>query len=419
MMFRHWRGSLKWKFVICATAFHNGRIMVYYDSRNLASTANASAQTQNVIYDLADSKEIVFEVPYSASKNFTTFADDIASPSFATSSGQVGSLYAAVVNPLRAGGVVSTVKVLVYLAGGDDYELGSPNFLAMRSNTRSIGPFPAAAADPVIPGQLAGFSHEGSPGLVEAEVLGSIVEEDMIVTSALVEMEAGVIDSHTGDVAKWDQFSNLHFSERYLSVRAMIKRYAYVRDETFQYFTTTRAAGVIVGAQPMIPGIVINAFLAAERNPDWWCPFSWMMCCYSGYRGGFRHKFVITDVQAFETLHASRFSRAEVPGTYWTANYPVGQYNWVAHNSGGTINRAFVSGVVEAATPYESPETFLNQTFNTGYFTSPTTQNLLVSFNRTAAQSEDPTVQHFIAAGDDCTFLFYIGPPVLFATTFA
>jgi len=421
-MFRCWRGSLKWKFVICATAFHNGRIMYYYDPRSLASTANASAQTQNVVVDLADGKDVEFVTPYAAALNFTPFGESIALTAYRTTSGQTGSVFAAVVNPLRAGGVATTVKILVYLAGGDDYELAQPTFKQMMSATSRVFPFPAGATSMPAGAPLDGYSNDTPPGLAEELQLESD-GSTFVQTSSLVSADAELVETRTKDITLWDQFSTLHFSERHLSVRAMIKRYVPVRRITMSTPDNNYdSCGLIVSSAPVIPGNVISTNSAVVTNEDWWCAFSWMMSCYAGYRGGFRVKLTHIGISLPKDFWATRFSLSVKPRDYWQSDGSAlaPMLNEQSFNAGGVIANPGVSPTLEFAIPYESERTFRNHNFFTQYASFNTNNFMLGAtlFEGTAAASQF-NFRQFIAAADDMVLLYYIGPPVLFVTTIA
>lgn len=110
--FRYWRGTLKLKFEIIATRFHQGQLLVAWQPFYSGLTFAGAQEVYYMSIDIGQQNVFEMEVPF-------VFHRDVMLCSQAT--GGVVKLF--VQNPLIAPGTVSTeVDINVYLAGADDFQ---------------------------------------------------------------------------------------------------------------------------------------------------------------------------------------------------------------------------------------------------------------------------------------------------------
>jgi hypothetical protein len=132
-MFKNWRGGLKVRMKIICTKYHKGRLLVQWDPvANIGSTIASLSEVYNHIIDIGETKDVTFEIPY-----HSTFAwcevDKNATATNFTNSGNLsnsmgrynGTLSVRIYNRLEAP-VTSTIRVLVYISGADDFEFNNP-----------------------------------------------------------------------------------------------------------------------------------------------------------------------------------------------------------------------------------------------------------------------------------------------------
>jgi len=128
-MFKWWRGTMKYRLSFAKTAFHSGRIRVtWHPHKNDPYLAFEATSSHTRIYDIRDSTEIEFEVPYHANQPFrrTRLAQSEAD----YDSGANGFITVQVENDLVAPEQVSdTIHVLVFQCmSGEDAAFHTPTF---------------------------------------------------------------------------------------------------------------------------------------------------------------------------------------------------------------------------------------------------------------------------------------------------
>jgi len=118
--FGYWRGTIKYRIIIPKTEFHSGRlgIAILPIEHAIAVAPTTIELTDNlarIIWDIRESNEIEFEVPFIQTRNFI----EVSEPSTV--------VYIFVVNELIAPSTVSSqVNLLIEKSGGDSLEYASP-----------------------------------------------------------------------------------------------------------------------------------------------------------------------------------------------------------------------------------------------------------------------------------------------------
>lgn len=141
--FEYWRGSIKYRFIIAASAFHRGRIRVLFDPNGPSAVSPYTVpRVHQAIWDISESDTFDFEVPFMAStpwletdatpatgqSTITTSTIRAASPAMPYSSTfHNGYIQLSVLNELTsaAGGTV-TISCFVNTA---DVEYASPKYI--------------------------------------------------------------------------------------------------------------------------------------------------------------------------------------------------------------------------------------------------------------------------------------------------
>lgn len=122
-----WRGSIHYRLSFAKTKFNSGRIRIaFIPGMTTAVTYEESEVSYSKVLDLSSSSTIDFEVPFVSStpwKEIHNFDSDF-----------VGTIAVYVVNKLKSvTNAPSTITALVWVRGGDDFELGLPGTNSMTS----------------------------------------------------------------------------------------------------------------------------------------------------------------------------------------------------------------------------------------------------------------------------------------------
>jgi hypothetical protein len=131
----HWRGGLKYNFKIIKTSFHSGRLRFTWvpgAPEDIAVDTVDLDKCYSKIVDLREKSEVDFEIPYSynvpwkpCEKGVTPYG---ARLNWTTVPQPMGTLFVTVVNSLRAPPTCApSVDVLVFISGGDDFQIAVPS----------------------------------------------------------------------------------------------------------------------------------------------------------------------------------------------------------------------------------------------------------------------------------------------------
>lgn len=136
--FKMWRGSLRYRFSFAKTAYHSGRIRVTWvpgnwsnlsPTQGLMNEASKWPSSHTKIYDLRETTEFSFDVPYLNHKPCLPVV--IGKNSAATTQTQYGMngyLVLTVENELRCpSSVAQAIQINTYMCGGDDISFMYPD----------------------------------------------------------------------------------------------------------------------------------------------------------------------------------------------------------------------------------------------------------------------------------------------------
>lgn len=197
-MFLHWRGDIIFKFKVVASKYHKGRLRISYDpsgylAENIYSDANSSNVVFTEIIDLGETNEVEFRVPYQQAYPFLMNETyDVNGQLWATASVPTfnyvptrhnGLITVRVQTLLTAPIAASQVDVMVFVRAADNFEVANP---------RDVGTTPSL------------FQVQSS--------------EENSVTA--------IIGTSTPNVN--EQRNLVHFGERVMSVRQILRRYSMV-----------------------------------------------------------------------------------------------------------------------------------------------------------------------------------------------
>lgn len=124
--FQYWRGDLRYHIEVIAATIHEGAIQVAWYPYQTSLGTNPTNVLNNVVFDLSDSPERVFEVGYARHIPYCTSAlypASIAIPPVASTN---GTLALRLLTPLQTQDAGNTVVVLVWLSASPNLEFAVP-----------------------------------------------------------------------------------------------------------------------------------------------------------------------------------------------------------------------------------------------------------------------------------------------------
>lgn len=131
-LFTHWRGDIKIRLKVVCTKFHKGRLKISYDPiGDITSSDPGENAVYTEIFDIGEHTDLTINVPYHQDTGWLEIRKQL-SDNWTTGSANAprrgydnGVLTVRVLNGLTAP-AASTVTILAYVVGGDNFEFANP-----------------------------------------------------------------------------------------------------------------------------------------------------------------------------------------------------------------------------------------------------------------------------------------------------
>lgn len=416
MPFRRWRGSMKYRFQIVASAFHKGRLKITYDpSYPLTNEYNTN---YTYIVDLAKERDFTVQIGWGHEKamlNHRYFFSSIpygttplgADPG--TAGNGIISVY--VVNDLTVPNstVDNDIAVNVFVSAGDDFEVFDPDSRTIEDLT-----WFSPQIGEIFSPQMA--EHPDSD-LTECE------DEPMKETPS--ETLAPTL-SHT------DHTSSVYYGDPVASFRQCLKRYNYhsavaptgdittstilnLRNSNFPYY------------RGYAPGAVHETSATTAYNYCKMTLLNYVTPAFTCRRGGLRWKYIRTGGSPEDTSlmlvarDASSQAGYDQQETTLLTQTTGTQFDRVRQSEilvphtwdGAVATSTAQNPVVEAEVPYHinlrfSPAKQMDWTSAIGGFR----HYHWLSTTWKAASTDAPLIHSFVSVGEDFNLGFFTGAPV-------
>jgi len=425
-LFEGWSGSINYRIQLVGTQYHRGRLVFFHSPSGLFTSDNMLNTCFGTIIDLSEGRDVTINVKYNKGVGYSLCEDEnlvvyrnlTNDLSFASSpdkdNGLIGLM---VLNELKSPDQLTPVRVVVSISAGDDFELVNPT----SENMYRCSPFEALSGSVTFPNM---FSLESQAAAIE------VAPEDENAPE-------GTINTHTlNPSSSTPQEKPMTFyGERVLSLRQLLKRYNFYR-RVFQSSNVnspvSRRYAFLAMPEPrgydqFGPDETIDAFQYRFVGPTL---IAYLYRAFGGWRGSIRYKFMpqseIISMRASRRESATARSatqnyRSVVTGTTIKNNTNVenGATQGIDASRGslaGTVmtqNRTL--DVLDLEVPFAIPYRFC-RTGISGV--ANTIERGIPNGNRF-----DVTVQNsvdlfffdmYVAAGEDFTFLAYIGAPQMY-----
>lgn len=401
--FKYWRGSIKYRFEIVASAFHRGRLRVVWDPV-LYSLSAPFNQNFSVVLDIAEQRNFTVVVPYGAAQpyleNNRTPEDGIifgSSYSAVDEAQDNGNLAVVVLNELSTmqNSADNVVYVNVYVSAGDDFRVAMP------------------CAEKIMENRFVSTSEIIS----ESGADPTLVLSDAPITG-------GNVDSRVDEVV---------FGETVVSFRTLLKRY-----NLSCAFSPTS-----LGAAHSVNRYTISSFppyrgavTGARDSYNYACHtlLNHLAPCFLGYRGGIRHKFIHMSPARSSLLAASLGDSGPSGVAYAHDVYDMGDGVTFVYNategvqdnpwrglSGTALTPSSEQPVLEVEVPHYTSRKYVHtRTLATETLVDDTEKNvssrapsLNISVYAPAASSQFPVLD-FVSIGEDFNLLYFICTPLIY-----
>jgi hypothetical protein len=413
--FKSWQGSIKFRFQIIKSNYHQGRLIVRYDPNSFGSgVVNYNVNYSRVV-DISEEddfeiivgwgqKEPFLNVPSMDTSN-NWFSNSLPRLSTDSNREHNGVLEVNVVNELVSPLQNQSISINVFVSMCEDAKFADP--IQQRLNAYHLWP--------------------------QAELLESQSGVEVM------ELSEGCCDDKPGESEKTttltksmpeaDQMMNVFYGEIPTTLRELCKRYVLTRSYLCPISTTynswqqhsllNKDLPYQTGYDPQ--GLDASA-IAGNVTLSYKSPLSYFMPAYAGYRGAIRHKYVCLGGVRFETTIGAvtrRHFAGSGNGSVSTITRDVTLQSEIAFlgspstAAGTTLQYVLCNTAIQAELP------FYNQG-RIGYSRLVRAQDLncnshevsLISAYQSA--SKNPVIQDYVAAGEDFSLYFYTGAPILY-----
>lgn len=420
--FQYWRGSMRYRFQIVASAFHKGRLKITYDPSYPLSNEYNTNYTR--IIDLAEERDFTVEIGWGQQQAY------LQKRPMLNGSGEIFSETPLGADPLLfANGIISVyvvneltvpnstanndIEINVFVSAGDDIEFAVPD----ESELRNLSWF--------VP-----QSGEYTPQSGEVpDSTNTDMENAPMKLAPEEHMAAGLLDQadHTNDI---------YFGDPVTSIRQLLKRYCFSQIITSSTETGYKLVSYTRNNFPLYRGYANTTehSVTTPLNPTDY-QFSqntflnYFTPAFTCYRGGIRWKYHLLSDQDVKGKQLLLVKNDVSP------SFATGMGDTVLVNDASTISQkaaqwrtlfksladgAYASAadhnpVVEAEIPYYRPQRFAyakQATLDLNLGTDSYFHEVYWTENTTTTSHN--AVMAYCSVGEDFTLAFYTGPPVAY-----
>jgi len=422
--FRRWRGSMKFRFQIVASAFHKGRLKIVYDPSY--PVTNEYNTNYTYIVDLAKERDFTVQIGWGNHASIVNHLYPGADPPpYSTAQlpppGQRscnGIISVYVVNDLTVPNSTANndIEVNVFVSAGDDFQVYDPDTNAIED----LVWFQPQISEVFSP-------QMGEPMSPDAD-LTIREDEPMKLEPSHVMAPATTMSDHTDDV---------YYGDPIVSFRQCLKRYNYhssicpagplgtstflsVMNSNFPYY------------RGYAPGAVHNTIIPGPGAKYNYCKMTllnYITPAYTCRRGALRWKYFRTEGNTEETSMmtvaresnpAFGYNQLETPLLATDAALQsdrVRQYTTLMDHlwDGGTVTSTRHNPVIEAEIPFYTnlrffPAKQADMTSSAGGFRQY--HNLTTVWE--SALSDKSAIHCYSSIGEDFNLGLYVGPPIAY-----
>jgi hypothetical protein len=407
--FRYWRGSIKFRIQVVASAFHKGRIRVVYDPVSYLDSSEYNTNYAQIM-DIATCRDTTIVVPWGSTQSFKEVQNSQSSDPFNVNDGLAGAsertasstfdngvLSVYVLNDLTvpAPTVDNDCYINVYVSAGDDFTVAVPS-----KQINKFSPFPQDT-------ELASGEDFDSIPSSNNEPEETAQCED--------------INQHHMDPP--DNSMSVFFGESIVSFRPLLKRYELYRSDLGTSSTDNLRVKEYIRLFPLArgddpDGVHTNQY--GSTNFTRMTLMSYLSLAFVGYRGAIRHKIALNGELPNCTMsltnnnghRVNSISRATLQLTTGDeAEFGELFTNDECFLPGSAITHTTINPTLEVEFPYYDSARFTP--VRNLHTNAENAQAGILSYvqpaNSTFFYRDD-----FLAAGEDFNLFFYLAPARLY-----
>lgn len=290
--FSYWRGTMRYRFQIVASAFHKGRLAITWDPKIMSGTVVPNLLYTRVV-DLANERDFTIDVCWGNPRHFcattglSTTVPYVTALHYATTLATTtnGVLSVTVLNDLTSptSTVNNDIAINVYVGMCPDAEFAAPN--------NSIANFTFAPTN--------GIQTQG--GTFDHNIVAQAGEYGDAPTSEPNDPGTCMAAETLGEcMSTSDPTDAVYFGERVSSFRQLLKRFSYW-GVLASPGTTAGTWQYSLGDAPPARGFYVNGMFTNGTNNVNYCNttmLTYLSPAFLATRGGYRRKYVLTSPAA-------------------------------------------------------------------------------------------------------------------------
>lgn len=421
--FKHWRGSMKYRFQIVCSEYHKGRIKIVYDPYRQVTNEYNTNFTQ--IIDISESKDFTVEIGWGVSAPFLA----VAAPG---DSSQAGPNRAVANQPYNNGTFndfsydIYNGFVAVYVVN----ELTVPN--STIDNDISINVFVSASDDMQFRNPtsvIQNYQLFPEPQMGMEPQMG----EETMDTEESKPMNQEPIEQIGNNLSVADGTDHVFYGESIVSFRALLKRY--YQHSAVVWFGTAgeKLHRLFMNAFPMYSGYA--PFAVYTRNSKDYnyaetTLLNYLTPAYGGWRGGIRWKAGLesstdsrtkTSILEVERAPKATGSWAKTITTLPTTSevdYLATYNNTILAGHGGAVATSTANNpFVEWEMPYHNYVRFTpakNSNVTSASYLQEGSENCVIQYHTNTNVSDNHVMRLYNSVGEDFTLFFFLGAPRMF-----
>lgn len=427
--FRRWRGTMKFRFQIVASAFHKGRLKITYDpSYPLTNEYNTN---YTHIIDLAKERDFTIDIGWGQIKSMINhrtpginpipFKDTPIGGDPLEYGNGIISVY--VVNELTVPNSTANndIEVNVFVSAGDDFEVFDPDSSVIEDLV-----WFAPQMGEVFTSQM-------------AEMTGEQSHPDADLTKNEDEpMKLEASDTMAPNLSNQDHTISVYYGEPVTSMRQCLKRYNWHsaitpdnEDPNYKTYFMTVRKGDLPYYRGYAPGAIHETIVPTDPTPYNYCKMTllnYVIPAYTCVRGAVRWKYLRTGGNHEETSLMQLRRVAIPPGSY--KQDEVAAITMVGGNrsdrvrqagilvphtwDGATATSSFHNPVLEAELPFYTnlrfyPAKQANRTSTRGF-----NQFHELTTIWETQDSDSALIHSYVSVGEDFNLGFFTGAPVAY-----
>lgn len=417
--FKHWSGTLKYRFQVVCSGFHHGRLLIQYDP--VTTNVGGPLVNTNVAYsrivDIGDERDFTLDIGWAQPQPYKRTDWNRLQGARYTSDHIIvlqrqeefdnGILTVKVLNELTAPTDTADIYINVYVSAGEDFELRNPISKSFEQLTYL----------PVVPEQST-FQAQS-----DEQAVDSSPQEN--------NPEPGPSEDFVGqpEISMGELKSQVFFGEAIESFRTLLRRYNFLQYVPFQKLDEAEACyQYLQYATPPSRGFG-GPFTTISGNNFNYCKmtlFNYLAPAYLGYRGSLRYKHVAHGThtgwveRAFD-LPGPQYQTTEIvhsDASIAAASYSAMKTN---ANAGTQVYDLTTMPGMEIEYPFQQGKRFAFSSFINANGIGSTRDETSRITNRVSllGDSWDDTtpvgISQYVSVGEDFNLFYFINaPPVHF-----